>query len=499
MPIQPNRRQLLQSSAFTVVPRHVLGGAGFVAPSDKITLACIGCGTQALNEISGLLMSPDIRIVSVCDPNRFASGYRDWSPDGLLNSIRRLLKKPSWFAGADATIPGGREATKNIVDTFYGSEPAAGCTAYADFRELLAKEKDVMAVKIMTPDHLHGVACLAAMKRGKHIMLHKPIANRLMEGKAVIDAARRTGVATHFLPWNSGNGMPQVMEWISQGAIGTLREIHNWTNRPVWPQYTTLPAERPPVPRGFDWDLWLGPEAERPYHPDFTHMVFRGWYDFGAGTMADMGHYSLWSVFNALELSGPTVIEPMLSHHCALRDNAAYRIRNDFSFPTASIVRFKFPAKGQRGPVDLLWYDGGMKPQTPEEFDAEPKELPIEGMMFRGDKGFILAGFRVESPRLFAAGKAPTPVPPQARRQRAPGEASPGLQHWITAARGGVQSPGSFLNAWPITETVNLWAVALRTGRRLLYDAANLRITNVAEANQYLARRYRAGWEPEPV
>jgi len=192
------------------------------------------------------------------------------------------------------------------------------------------------------------------------------------------------------------------------------------------------------------------------------------------------------------------VIEPMLSHHCALRDNAAYRIRNDFSFPTASIVRFKFPAKDRRGPVDLLWYDGGMKPQTPEEFDAEPKELPAEGMLFRGDKGFILAGFRVESPRLFAAGQAPTP-PPQERPQLAPGAASPGLQHWIAAVRGGPQSPGSFLNAWPITETVNLWAVALRSGRRLLYDAANLKITNVAEANQYLARRYRAGWEPESI
>ena len=121
-----------------------------------------------------------------------------------------------------------------------------------------------------------------------------------------IDAARNSGVATHFMPWDSNGSMEQVMAWINDGAIGTLREVHNWTNRPVWPQYPTIPTDTPPVPEGFDWDLWLGPEAERPYHPNYTHMVFRGWYDFGGGSMADMGHYSLWTVFRALELSGPT-------------------------------------------------------------------------------------------------------------------------------------------------------------------------------------------------
>ncbi len=496
MSTHPNRRQVLQSSAFTIVPRHVLGGSAFVAPSDKITLACLGCGTEALNEISALLRSPDIRIVTVCDPNKYASGYRDWSPDGLLKSMRRLIDKPNWLAGAESTIPGGRDATKDLVDTFYKSEPSAGVTAYADYREMLAKEKDLNAVKIMTPDHIHGVASLACMKARLHVMMHKPVANRLLEGKMVIDGARKSGVATHFLAWNNGFGIPQIKQWIDAGEIGTLREIHNWTNRPVWPQYTTLPADRPDVPRGFDWDLWLGPESPRPYHGNYTHMVFRGWYDFGAGTMADMGHYSLWQVFNTFNLGGPTVIEPLVSHHCGLRDNAAFRIRNDFAFPTASITRFRYPAAAGRGAVDLFWYDGGMKPPTPEELDIEPKELPIEAMMFRGDKGFILAGFRGESPRLFANGKKPTPIPPPENRKRAETEANPALQHFITAARGGAQSPGSFLNAWPITETVNLWAVALRTGRRLVYDPTALRITNVPEANQYLSRQYRPGWEP---
>jgi len=269
--------------------------------------------------------------------------------------------------------------------------------------------------------------------------------------------------------------------------------VHNWSARPMWPQYPLLPKDRPAVPEGFDWDLWLGPEAERPYHPDYTHMVFRGWYDFGGGSMADMGHYSLWTVVNALDLRGPTVVEPMLSHQCAMDGPFAYTVKNDYSFPISSVVRFKYPARGQRGPVDLVWYDGGMRPQIPEGVD----DLPEEGMMFTGDKGRILAGFRVENP--YIVGKS---APPRAaaRRQRAPGELSPGLKLWAAACKGGKeQSPGSFLNAGAITEAVNLYSVALRTGRRLVYDAENVKITNVASANTYLSREYRKGWSPEEV
>ena len=281
-------------------------------------------------------------------------------------------------------MPGGRDVGQNIVDTFYGSK---GCSAYADFRELFDKEKDLNAVKIMTPDHLHGVIAMAAMKRGKHVIVHKPIANRLMEADQVIETARSTGVATHFMPWDSNGSMEQVMAWIRDGSIGTLREIHNWTNRPVWPQYATIPTDTPPVPEGFDWDLWLGPERERPYHPNYTHMVFRGWYDFGGGSMADMGHYSLWTVFRALDLAGPTSIEPMLSHDQLLTDGIASGIKNDFSFPSASVVRFQYPARGERGAVDLIWYEGGMRPPTPPELDEDRKEFAAEAHDVRRRQG----------------------------------------------------------------------------------------------------------------
>jgi hypothetical protein len=504
-----NRRKFLgtaaASGAFTIVPRDVLGGRGIVAPSDKITLAYIGTGTQGLREMLALLAIPDIQIVSVCDPSKNAVGYRDWSKDSLLKSIRSTLGKPDWRAGSEGIVPGGRDVAKDIVETYYAANRPGGtfkgCSSYADFRELLDKEKDLDAVKIMTPDHLHGVISIAAMKRGKHVILHKPIANRLEEARLVIDTARKKGVATHFMPWEYNGSMQQVLAWINRGSIGTLREVHNWTNRPVWPQYTTLPTDTPPVPEGFDWDLWLGPEADRPYHPDYTHMVFRGWYDFGGGSMADMGHYSLWTVFKALELGSPTSIEPMLSHTCEFQDNLARKVKNDFSFPTASSVRFKFPAHGKRGAVDLVWYEGGMRPPTPPELEVDNKELPAEGMMFVGNRGKILAGFHVDNPRLIPERRMRThPVPPAPARQRPqPGEVSPSMRQWIAAVRGGPQSPGSFLNAGPITEAVNLYAVALRTGRKLLYDAANRKITNVPEANKYLFREYRAGWDPKSI
>jgi hypothetical protein len=301
------------------------------------------------------------------------------------------------------------------------------------------------------------------------------------------------------MPWDSNGSMEQVMGWIHDGSIGTLREIHNWTNRPVWPQYPTLPTDTPPVPEGFDWNLWLGPERERPYHPNYTHMLFRGWYDFGGGSMADMGHYSLWTVFRALDLSGPTSIDPMLSHDQVLADGIASGVKNDFSFPSASIVRFQYPARGQRGPVDLIWYEGGLRPPTPPELEEDHKEFPAEAMMFVGDKGKILSGFRVENPRLIPDRRMGGAATVSATRTRDPGQLSPGLRQWAAACKGGAQSPGSFLHAGGISEAVNLYAVALRTRRRLYYDAANRKITNVAEANKYLSREYRKGWSPDSI
>ena len=489
--------------AFTILPRHVLGGKDHVAPSDKITLAYIGTGTQGIRELLSLLANTYFRVTAICDPNKDAVGYKDWSKNGLRDEIRKAINKPDWTSGGDNLVPGGRDNGKSIVDTFYANvHPEIkynGCTAYADVRELLDKEKDLNAVKILTPDHLHGIISIAAMKRGKHVLVHKPMSNRLLEGKKVIETARSSKVITHLVPWDSNGDMTQVMAWINAGAIGKLAEVHNWTNRPVWPQYPLIPGDTPQVPDGLNWDLWLGPEAERPYHPEYTNMVFRGWYDFGGGSMADMGHYSLWTVFNALQLTTPTVIEPHASHVVAMHDPVPYQIKNDFSFPMASTVRFRYPANGARPAVDLCWYDGGMRPPIPAELADADKELPAEGMMFVGEQGKILAGFNVQNPQIISGKKMDATVKAVSDKRSQVEQTSSALPLFIDAVKSGKQYPGNFMEAEHLTEAVNLYAVALRTGRLLKYDPASQSITNIPDANKYLSRAYRTGWDPATI
>jgi hypothetical protein len=499
-----NRRQFVELAgtaalSISILPRHVLGGKNYIAPSDKIAIAYIGCGTQGLRELLPILASPQFQVVAVVDPNKDAVGYRDWGKDYLKNQIRTAIKKSDWEPGGDNTVPGGREVGKSVVETFYANNHPEynykGCKAYADFREFLDKEKNVDAVKIMTPDHLHGVFAMAAMKRNKHVMVHKPLSNRLLEGKNAIEMARNSKVITHLIPWDSNGDMAPVMAMIKNGDIGTLQEVHCWTNRPVWPQYPMIPTDTPPVPPGLDWDLWLGPEAQRPYHPDYTNMVFRGWYDFGGGSMADMGHYALWTVYKALELQDPTMVIPHLSHVVGMNEPVPFQIKNDFSFPMASTVRFKYPAKGSRPAIDLCWYDGGMRPPVPIELLEQNKELPAEGQMFVGDKGKILTDFYVGNPTL--VGKEASQPPASRVNQVERGAAA--LQNFVSSVTSGNQYPGNFREAEGITEAINLYAVALRTGKLLKYDSASRTITNNTDANKYLSREYRPGWDPASI
>ena len=380
-----SRRQLMltggaaaAAAAFTIVPRHVLGGAGFVAPSEKITLACIGFGTQAIREIGGILASPDVQVVAVCDVEKDGVNYLEWGKNEIRNGIRRLIGNPTWREGSNH-VPGGRDVGKEVVETYYakqrGKEHYKGCATYVDFRELLDKEKDVTAVKVMTPDHTHATISIAALKKGMNVIVHKPLANRLLEARAVIETARSKKIATHFMPASEGAGQKQAVDMIKNGAIGTLREIHNWSMRPMWPQFPTLPTDTPPVPAGFDWTLWLGPSLDRPYHPNYTHTNFRGWYEFGGGSIADMGHYSLWPLFQLLDLESPISVESTPSHVCTVSDDICQRIKNDYSFPAACTIRMRFAPKGERAALDIFWYDGGIKPPVPEELMAENQEF----------------------------------------------------------------------------------------------------------------------------
>jgi hypothetical protein len=495
-----NRRDFLghaavSAAALTIVPRHVLGGPNTVAPSDKIVMALIGCGSEGLVELPALLQQPEVHIAAVCDPNRESTDYVEWGKDSVRSQIGEEIGFPEWRIEGGG-VPGGRVVGKEIVDLVYGRSPSAkgGCRAYHDFRKLLEKEKDVDAVKIMTPDHLHATIAIAAMKKGKHVLLHKPLANRVTEARMVIETAKKTGVVTHFLPLMAGQQVSLAMQWIRDGVIGTLREIHNWSNRPLWPQYQVIPADRPAIPKGFDWKLWLGPSLDRPYHPHYTHAVFRGWYEFGGGAIADMGHYSLCRVFQALDLDAPVSVETTPSHACALEGNVSRTIENDYSFPTACTIRFRFAARADRPAVDLFWYDGGMKPRIPEELEAEGRTLRPEGMLFVGDNGKILAGFNCESPRL---------IPEQKHRETFSGQeiSADRLEedsdvNWIEAFRGGKPTIGDFTLNGPISEAFNLAAISLRLGgAKLVWDEETMSITNRPEDNRYLTREYRKGWE----
>ncbi len=503
-----NRRSFMGSAAtgaFTIVPRHVLGGAAYVAPSDKITLAHIGMGTQSFNELGGLLENPRIQIVAICDPNDNGNDYVEWSKNSIRNTIRRYIGKPNWREN-DTGVPGGREVGREVVETYYanrrGEESFKAVRTYADYREMFEKEKDVDMVKVMTPDHHHAPACIAAMKRGKHTLVHKPLSNRMYEARLVIETARKTGVGTHLLAYGSGGGNARICERIKQGVIGKLREIHNWTNRPVWPQYTEIPKDTPPVPKSLNWDLWLGPSLYRPYHPHYTHTVFRGWYEFGGGTMADMGMYSLWPVLTTLGLDSPISAEAWPTTTCWIVDGVSRSADNDFAYPLSSKARFEFAAKGDMPAVELWWYDGGMQPRLPADIEAAKIPPARDGMiLFIGDEGKILAEFRGANPRLFTK-RGNEPLFPEAgggqegqRRGGAAGGQSERVPVWQSAVEGGAQSPGSFLNAGPISDTVCLWAVALRARKKVLFDSANMKITNADDANQFLVRQYRPGWE----
>ncbi|MCU0407575.1 MAG: Gfo/Idh/MocA family oxidoreductase [Bacteroidales bacterium] len=496
-----NRRRFLgtaaaASAAITIIPRKVLGGTGYIAPSDKLNVGYIGCGTQGMREMVSLIANPALQIVAVCDPNKFTTDYVDWSLNGVRNDIRRGLGDNSWGETIKG-IPGGRDIGQEFVQKYYGknlpSGTYKGCASYEDFRELLEKEKDIDAIKIMTPDHLHATVAIASMKKGKHVVTHKPIANRMSEAKLTIETARSTGMKTHLLAWSHKPDNQKIKKMIADGQIGTLKEIHNWSNRPVWPQWQANPTENVPVPKDFNWQLWLGPVPDRPYHPIYTHAVFRGWYDFGAGSIADMGHYSLFPLFLALGIKTPaSSAEAYATTTCTVKDNVSMGVRNDVAFPLSCIVRFKFGAQETLPAFELFWYDGGIRPAVPDELAATGKGFEREGMMLVGDRGRIIAGFRGENPVLYTWLPDKKVVTPE----KGPAEAGPDTNTaWIEAFRNNTEAAGSFLYAGPVTETILLGAVALRAGRKVEYDSAAMKITNYDDANKYLVREYRPGWE----
>lgn len=496
---KPTRRQFLKASApitaLTLIPRPVLGGEKFVSPNDKVNIAYIGTGTQGVRQLMRALPNPDVHIACVCDPNEDSTDYIEWSRNEIRNKVRDFLGNPRWGEGVKGCRC-GRKVGQEIVEGYYSKNKPSGqykgCKAYRDFREVLENEEDIDAVYIMTPDHLHATVALAAMNKGKHAITHKPISNVLHEIHLAADKAKETGLATHLFCAASNKSTATICEWIWNGAIGPVREVHNWSSRPFWPQgMTQYPSETPPIPEGLDWDLWLGPVPHRPYHPALTHAVFRGWYDFGAGALGDMGHYSFYQIFKIMKLGSPKSIEASRSQYWEIVDHLWEKQDNMISYPRASTIHWEFPAREDMPELSLYWYDGGLRPPMPEELENDGESMPNEGLLFIGDEGKILAGFSGGEPRLIPKKKMKAFNPPDPYLPRPIDE----LDQWLRACKGGKPSGANFNDARAFSETIALGNIALRVNQKLNWDAQNRQFTNSSNANELMYRKYRKDWE----
>jgi len=447
------------------------------------------------------LKQPDVQAVAVCDPNKSSADYPQWDTHEFCKSVRSLLGVDSGWDWLSPDQPiqlnhtlrvtsgvAGREPCQKIVDAYYSNQQRSGqyrgCSAYADFRELLEKQKDVDAVVVGSADHLHAAVSAASMKKRKHVFCQKPLTHTIYEARRIAEIARETGVATQIAVGNQASEDTRLLcEWIWAGVIGPVREVQNWSSRPFWPQGVERPKETDPLPEGLDWNLWLGPAPERPFNHAYVPFVWRGWADFGCGALGDMGCYSYDTIFRVLKLEAPLSVE------------ASSTDRYDETYPLASIINYDFPARGDMPPVKFTWYDGGLKPPRPEEleesrqFTGEPDSN--EGLLFIGDRGKILCGFNGANPKLIPESKMASFQQPPKTIPRSPGNE----REWLDACKGGKGKPGgNFEFSGLVTETLLLGNVASRSGQKLKWDRANMKLNSDAAQKEVRPAR-RTGWE----
>jgi len=441
-----SRRGFIGTSAtalagLTIVPRHTVSGLGHIPPSDKLNIAGVGIGGMGRNNLINVAKTENI--VALCDV--------DW-----------------------------RGQTLKVFETYPGAKQ------YKDYRIMLDSQKEIDAVIIATSDHTHAVISMEAMRRGKHVFTQKPLTHTVYEARALAKAAKEYKVATQMgNQGQAGDGPRRLREMIWDGVIGPVREVHVWTDRPnnglfktYWPQGVNRPGETPPTPENLDWDLFVGPAPMRPYHPDYHPFKWRGWWDFGTGALGDIGCHSLDPIFRALKLKYPTTVQ------------AVSTLVNNETYPLGSVVKYEFPAREGMTPVNLTWYDGGLRPLLFPELE-EGMQMGTGGTFFVGDKGKILND-KILPASLRESYKAPEPYIPS----------SPGHEEeWILACKGGAPAGSDFNWAGPLTETVLLGNIALRmelkeklSSRILKWDPDKFSFTNLPEADRFLHCEYRQGW-----
>jgi predicted dehydrogenase len=462
-----SRRQFVVTTASavaaaTIVPRHVLGGPRFVAPSDKVNVAIIGVGGQGLHNARALFQEKDCQIVAIADP------AEEWDLSAF------------YYGGKSGRGP----AQKEIEAAYAGKTPNSRCAVYEDFRVMLEKEKAIDAVLIATPDHLHAYASIYAMKAGKHVYCEKPLTHTIEEARLVARVAKETGVATQMgNHGRSGEGHRQTVEWIQDGAIGAIREVHAWTGSAQRRRQTAQQEDPSATPPGLNWDLWLGPRAPRPFRRAYAPCTWRRFWDFGGGTLPDMSVHHLDPAFNALSLEAPQAVEA-----------SAPEVDPEVC-PRCMLVTYHFAAQGSRGPLSVFWYDGGLRPPTPPEIDTDdPRQRLGEGengLLLVGERGFITCAGWSGMPRLLPLELHRSYTRPPKTLPRVEGHHA----DWLQACKGGTPAGSNFDYGARLCELTLLGNVALRAGKLLKWDAANMKATNAPEADRFLRDTYRAGWE----
>ena len=483
---------LAAATAFTIVPRSVLGGKGYTAPSDMVNLAGIGVGAQGGGDIRNIA-TPDVPIGRRTTPGytNFSYPYAGIRPQRGARPARPATAAPAaGVADTNATVQLGDAAGDktfkhaNIyalcdVDHDYAGHIMAGypkAKRYVDFREMIDKEKEIDAVLIGTPDHTHAVIAAYAMNAGKHVFVEKPMTKTIYEARFLRDLAKKTGLVTQM--GNQGHnieGTMQTAEWIQSGVIGNVTEVHMWSNRPIWKQGWALRPEGVPVPSNLNYDVWLGPAPEKPYHPDILHFNWRGLVDYGTGAMGDMGAHTFDAPIWALNLGMPISIQAT---------STAY---NDVYLPQGESVTYKFAARGNMPPVTVTWTDGGLKPPRPAILE-EGRQL--SEALYVGDKGMLMHGTHGAAPQLIP--EREYSVPKTLPRPKSV------YVDFIEAIKEGRKAANDFEVSSKLTEIMLLTNVAVAAQRlniTLEYDAENMKITNCPEANDYFHYEYRNGWK----
>jgi predicted dehydrogenase len=426
------------AGAAVVVPRRVLGGPGEKAPSETLNIACIGVGGKGASDVRGVSSE---NIVALCDVDEARA------------------------AGTFKRFPKAKR--------------------YRDFRRMLdGMDKTIDAVTVSTADHMHYPASMMAMKKGKHVFCQKPLAREVWEARRMAKAAEDTGVATVMgIQAHAWEGPRLLCEWLAAGAIGPVREVRFWTNRPIWPQGIDRPTDTPPVPKTLDWDLWLGRAPVRPYHPAYVPFKWRGWWDFGCGALGDIGCHLFDASFWALKLGHPTSVEAEVS---GVHEETA---------PKWSVVTYQFPARGTLPPVKVSWYDGGKRPPRPPELEKSRKVRGEYGVYILGDKGTIMDNsYGCKSPRIIPETKMKAFLENRPPRTIPRAEGGDHYREWIKACKGGPACGADFRFSGPLTEMVLMGNLAVRTGKRVEWDGEKMEVTNLPELNRHIRTEARKGW-----